>query len=414
MRHEEILQAIYDPANRADPYPLFAELRRVPVSWQEDGPSSEGTFVVSTYREIDALLHDPRISSDLRKGEHTAALSGPPPNAFIQLDAPEHDRLRRLTMRHFGPPDRPNYVGQLVPQIRRVTRALVDDLEGERRFDLVARVSYSLPVALICAILGVPRDDQPKFHVWADAMARTAGRLTPGPRAEFNAANTAMRQYLGGLVELRRRTPSDDLLSRMANEGGPDGRMNEPDLLATMTLLLVAGHETTTNLIANGMLTLLRHPEALARLRREPRLVVGTVEEVLRYDPPVQLLTNRTPLTDVTIGDVTIPKGMLVTLALAAGSRDPARFREPDRFVPDREDNAHFGFGSGTHYCFGAPLARLEAQIALTELVQRLDAPRLVVDPPPYREGPLLRGPRELFIEVDEVRGAAGREWLAA
>jgi cytochrome P450 len=208
------------------------------------------------------------------------------------------------------------------------------------------------------------------------------------------------------LVELRRRTPTDDLLSRLANDRGPDGRMDDPALIGTLSLLLVAGHETTTNLIANSMLALLRHPEVLEWLRREPNRLVGTVEEVLRYDPPVQLLTNRTTLTDIPVGDVTIPKGVLVTLALAAGNRDPARFRDPDRFDPGRADNAHIGFGSGIHYCFGAPLARLEAQIALTELVQRLDRPRLVLDPPPYREGPVLRGPRELLVEVSSVRSA--------
>jgi cytochrome P450 len=401
MRHEEILKAIYDPANRANPYPLFAELRRVPVSWQEDGPSTEGTFVVSTYREIVALLHDPRISSELRKGEKTAALAPSQRSSFVVLDAPEHDRLRQLAMRHFGPPDRPNYLDQLVPEIRRVTQALVDDLQGERRFDLVGRVAYALPVTIICAILGVPRHDQPKFRVWSDTIVRTAGRLMPEARVEANAAIAALREYMAGLVELRRRTPSDDLLSRMANDDGPDGRMRDPDLLATLSTLLIAGHETTTNLIANGMLTLLRHPEALERLRREPDLVVGTVEEVLRYDPPVQLLASRTTLADVPVGDVTIPKGVLVTLAVAAANRDPACFRDPDRFDPDRKDNAHLGFGSGLHYCFGAPLARLEAQIALTELVRRLDGPRLVLDPPPYRESPALRGPRELLVEVD-------------
>jgi cytochrome P450 len=411
MRHEEILKAIYDPANRANPYPLFAELRRVPVSWQEGGPSPEGTFVVSTYRELVALLHDPRLSSELLKGEKTASMVPPDRTSFsfMVLDPPEHHRLRQLAMRHFGPPDRSKYLDQLVPEIRRVTQALVDDLEGERRFDLVVRVAYSLPVRIICEILGVPRHDQPRFQVWAGTIARSAGRLTPEVLAEVLAAFAGLREYMAGLVELRRRTPSDDLLSRMANDDGPDGRMSDPDLLATVSMLLVAGHETTTNLIANGMLTLLRHPDALERLRREPNLVVGTVEEVLRYDPTVQLLPTRTTLSDVSVGDVTIPKGVLLTLALAAANRDPTCFRDPDRFDPDRKDNAHLGFGSGIHFCFGAPLARIEAQIALTELVQRLDGPRLVLDPPPYRESPMLRGPRELLVEVDGVRTAGER-----
>jgi cytochrome P450 len=412
MRHEEILKAIYDPASRANPYPLFAELRRVPVSWQEDGPTAEGTFVVATYREIVALLGDPRLSSDLRKGGETAKLAVAGPRPFIMLDAPDHDRLRRLAMRHFGPPERPRYVDELVPEIERVTRALVDGLATERRFDLVDRVAYALPVTMLCVVLGVPREDQPTFRAWADAVAATSGRLTPDARAAFLAATGAMRDYLAGLVELRRSNPTDDLLSRMANDDGPDGRMEDADLLATMSLLLVAGHETTTNLIANGVLALLRHPEALERFRREPELVIPGVEEILRYDPPVQLLASRTTLDEIAVGGVTIPKGVLVTLALAAGNRDPARFRDPDRFEPDRRDNGHLGFGSGNHYCFGAPLARAEAQIALTELVQRLEDPRLVVDPPPYREAAMLRGPRELLIEVESVRDVERRKEL--
>jgi cytochrome P450 len=158
------------------------------------------------------------------------------------------------------------------------------------------------------------------------------------------------------------------------------------------------------NLIANGVLTLLRHPDVLARLRRDPDLVIGAVEELLRYEPPVQILPFRTTLEEIAVAGTTIPKGVLVTLAFAAANRDPLRFPDPDRFDPARPDNAHLGFGSGIHYCFGAPLARLEAQIALRAIALRLDNPRLVIDPPPYRKSPVLRGPRELMIEIDGVR----------
>jgi cytochrome P450 len=405
MRRETILRRIHDFESRADPYPLFAELRREPVSWQEDGPDEAGTYVVSTYRELVALLHDPRISSDLRKGDKTGgARTATEPYSFIRLDPPDHDRLRRLAMRHFGPPDRPEYVEQLRPEIQRLATSLVDALRDDRRIDVVARVAYALPVAVICAILGVPPEDQPQFHVWADAIVRTAGAHTPEARAERREADEALSAYMAALVERRRAAPADDLLSRMATDTGPDGHMEEPYLVATAMLLLIAGHETTVNLIANGVLTLLRYPTILDRLRREPDLVVGTVEELLRYEPPVQLLPSRTTLEEITLAGATIPKGVLVTLALAAGSRDPARFPDPDRFDPERRDNAHLGFGSGLHYCFGAPLARVEAQIALLELARRLDRPRLVVDPPPYRESPVLRGPRELLIDIDGVR----------
>jgi cytochrome P450 len=179
--------------------------------------------------------------------------------------------------------------------------------------------------------------------------------------------------------------------------------MSQEELIGTARLLLFAGHETTVNLISNGMLTLLRHPDVLERLRHEPDLVIGTVEELLRYEPPVQLLPNRIALDDIDIAGTTVPKGSPLTLALASGDRDPRRFRDPDRFEPEREDNQHLSFGSGIHLCFGAPLARTEAQIALPELARRLENPRLVADPPPYRESSTLRGPRHLLIEFDRI-----------
>jgi cytochrome P450 len=411
MRREGILRSIYDPASRANPYPLFAELRQTPVCWQEDGPNQEGTYVVSSYRAIAALMHDPRISSDLRKG----ALSGGPrtplaPYSFINLDAPDHDRLRSLAMRHFGPPARPDYVERLRPEIERIAAALVDEIAGqlghERRIDVVARLAYPLPVAAICAILGVPHEDQPRFRVWADALVASVAANTPEAQARRQEAATALSEYMAALIERRRKQPGDDLLSRMAADTGSEECMADPYLVATAVLLLVAGHETTVNLIANGVLTLLRHPGVLERLRREPDLIAGTVEELLRYEPPVHLLSNRTTLEEIPVAGTTIPKGVLVTLALAAGNRDPVRFADPDRFDPDRRDNAHLGFGSGIHYCFGAPLARVEGQIALLEFARRFERPRLVVDPPPYRPSPALRGPTELFVEVDGVREA--------
>jgi len=182
--------------------------------------------------------------------------------------------------------------------------------------------------------------------------------------------------------------------------------MSREDLLVTASLLLVAGHETTVNLIANGTLTLLRHPGVLDRLNQQPGLIITLVEELLRYEPPVQMRTNRATVADIGIAGTTIPKGSPLALMLAAGNRDPGRFADPEHFVPDRADNAHLGFFGGIHYCFGAPLARTEAQVALQELARRLVNPRLVTDPPPYRPNPELRGPRHLLVEYDAVAPA--------
>lgn len=408
MSQETILREIYDAANRANPYPLWAQLRQTPVCWQEDGPDERGTYVVSTYREIEALLHDPRISSDLR---NCAQTGGRPrttmdPYRFINLDPPEHDRLRRLAMCHFGPPERSEYLEQLRPEMLRIVTMLLDQVQGQRQIDFVERFAYPLPVTVICRILGVPREDEPQFHVWAEAIVANASGSSKEQRRQLEQAQSDLNQYMAELVERHRELPGDDMLSRMATDTGPEGRMADSYLVATAALLLVAGHETTVNLLGNGMLTLLRHPTMFDRLRDAPDLIPATVEELLRYEPPVQFLVSRTTLDEIALAGTTIPKGVRVTLALAAGNRDPARFPDPDRFDPERRDNEHLGFGSGIHICFGAPLARIETQIALTELVRRLEKPRLVVDPPPYRPSPSLRGPEHLLIKVDGVAKA--------
>ncbi|NUO99792.1 MAG: cytochrome P450 [Nonomuraea sp.] len=399
-------QRILDPAGRADPYPHLGALRQTPVRRLEDG-----TYVVSTYREIVELLHDPRLSSDRR---NLASAPEEPEHApaFIRLDPPEHDRLRRLTMRHFGPPHTPRIVDGLRPMMLATTTHLIDAIAGKRRADVVDEVAYPLPIAVICRLLGVPEEDEGQFHGWADQIVETLG---PGEEdraeraRERQAVSQQLERYLAGLADARRARPGDDLLSGLVTHEGPDGRMTPDEVVATAMLLLIAGHETTINLIANGMLTLLRHPDQLERLRAEPDLVITAVEELLRYEPPVQLVSSRVTLDDVTVGDVTIPAGSPVVLALAAGSRDPAHVSDPDRFDPCRRPNEHLGFGGGVHYCFGAPLARLEAQIVLGELVRRLRNPRLVADPPPYRPSPVLRGPRHLLIDYDGVEPAGQR-----
>ncbi|MER6436230.1 cytochrome P450 [Streptomyces sp. NPDC001185] len=407
---QAILRQIIDYSHRANPYPLYEELRETPVYHDADGP-----YVVSRYYDIQSLLHDPRISSDARNLKATA---GDPlgdteeesalPPAFLRLDPPEHDRLRRMTNRPFGPPHSPRRVHEMHGELRDIVSGLIDGIGDPGRIDLVDQFSYPFPVTVICRLLGVPREDEPRFHTWADILAAS---LDPVPGADAaerakvsNNARTELGMYLAGLIEERRRKPGEDMLSQLATAQGPDGAMTTMEVMSTAALLLIAGHETTVNLITNGMLTLLRHPEILERLRQEPKLAVPVVEELLRFEPPVQLLPQRSTLADIEVRGVTIPKGSSLWLVLAAGNRDPDRFENPDRFDPDRGDIQHLGFGSGIHSCFGAPLARLEAQLALGELARRLENPRLVEDPPPYRQNAVLRGPRHLSIACDGIR----------
>nr|WP_308426558.1 cytochrome P450 [Streptomyces fuscichromogenes] len=319
------------------------------------------------------------------------------------MDPPEHDRLRRMAMRPFGPPHTPGLVNGLEGFLTATVGGLVDGFADQERIDVVDDLALPLSLAVTCHVLGVPREDEPRFHRWVhDIMDSVDYDPATDPKERRDRgvrAREDLRRCLGELVAQRHGRPGHGLLSRLADDDGPDGRMTDADIVATARLLLVAGHETTANLIANGMLTLLRHPQILERLRGEPELVVLLVEELLRYEPPVHVIPWRAAYSDITVADTVIPKGSQIMLMLASGSRDPKRFRDPDRFDPDRRDNAHLGFGSGTHLCFGAPLARRETQIALGELVRRLDHPRLVADPPPYRRSPVLRGPIHLDIE---------------
>ncbi|MFE2856717.1 cytochrome P450 [Streptomyces lavendulae] len=422
---QNLLHRILDDASRPDPYPLYAELRRTPVLHEPGGP-----YVISGYADIQGLLHDPRISSDSRNlvlgpgdpltdaveaaegGGADGDRPGMLPPGFLRLDPPEHDRLRRMTNRPFGPPHSPHKVNGMREDLTAAVDGLLDRIADEGDpgdADLVREFAYPFPVTVICRLLGVPREDETRFHVWAETLAASLDPDpdSPDPTQRQRAsqdARLALGGYLAELIEDRRAHPGEDMLSRLATGDGPDGPMTTIELLTTAALLLIAGHETTVNLIANGMLTLLRHPGALERLRREPGFAVPLVEELLRYEPPVQLLPHRTPLTDIEVHGTLIPKGSSMWLMLAAGNRDATRFTDPERFDPDREDLRHLGLGSGIHSCFGAPLARLEAQIALTRFAARMEEPRLLADPPPYRRNAVLRGPRSLPVACAGIR----------
>jgi cytochrome P450 len=297
-------------------------------------------------------------------------------------------------------------VAGMEDELARLVDHRVYSCRDKTRVDVVSDVASPVPVTVISRLLGVPTEDESHFHEWAEKFVDNTAQAGPGEEERARRRFEALADlggFLAKLVERRRRDPGPDMLSRLVTDSG-EGQPLDEHLVQNAVLLLIAGHETTVNLISNGMLTLLRHPHMIERLRTQPEFAVPLIEELLRYEPPVQFLPTRTTLTDVIVSGTTIPKGQPVTLLLAAGSRDPARFRDPDRFDPDRPDNEHLGFGSGIHYCFGAPLARLEVQLALTAMARRFDNPRLVADPPPYRPSAVLRGPRELLVDVDGVR----------
>jgi len=397
-------------ANRANPYPFYAELRKTPVSRQPDG-----SYVVSTYQEIVSILHDPRVSSDLSKrpkaaevAVETSAYDREP--SMITSDPPAHDRVRRSAMRHFGPPHSPDLVSNQETEIQRIVTGLLDKLKGKTRIDVVDEFAYPLPVSVICAILGVPRADEPRFHGWIQAFMNG---LDLGPEAATeeqqrlrklgDQGKQDLKNYMVALLERYAKQPGPGMLSAMVNDGAEEP-LSRGELLSNAMLLLFAGHETTVNLIAHSVLTLLRHGDALEKLRRRPELIVPGVEEFLRFESSVQFWPTRTALEDIEIAGTTIQKGAQVIPVYGSGNRDPDRFTNPDEIDLEREHNKHLGYSSGIHLCFGGPLARLEAQIAVGEFVRRVRNPRLVVDPPPYRHNQIFRGPRHVMVDIDGVR----------
>jgi fatty acid omega-hydroxylase len=314
-------------------------------------------------------------------------------------------------MRHFGPPHTPDLIPSMGADIQLLCDQLLDRAKGKTRLDVVDGYAYPVPVAVICKILGVPLEDEPTFHAWIyDMMAG----LDLGPEAateegkvrleKGKASSAALGQYLAGLIEGFLRKPGEGLLSKLVNDDGPDGPMTPKEAASNAMLLLIAGHDSTVNTIAHCVLTVLRNPGSLELLRGRPGLIPGAIEEVLRLQSAVQFFPSRSALADIEIGGTVIPKGSAVFLMYGAANRDPSRFPNPEKFDPERKDNEHFGWGSGIHTCFGGPLARLEVNLALETFLRRVKNPRLVVDPPPYRQSQVFRGPRHLLVDFDRIR----------
>jgi cytochrome P450 len=375
--------AEFDQDIADDPYPLYARVRdRAPVRRVLLG-DGRPAWLICGYEEARRALTDPRLSKDLRRVEAVQGGIVPPGllhplTAYHMLssDPPEHTRLRQLAGHAFTP----SRMEALRPRVQAITDGLLDAMEGQERVDLVASFAFPLPITVICELLGVPVADRDRLRAWFhDALASP---LAPANDPPAWAAADRLGEYLHDLVAAKRAEPAEDLFSLLAAGGDGDGvRLDEDELLSTAWILVLAGHETTVNLIANGMTALLRHPDQLARLRGDLSLVPTAVEEFLRYDAPVQHATYRVTTVPVEIGGVEIPALEQVLVVLAAADRDPARFACPDALDVGREDNRHLAFGHGIHFCLGAPLARLEGQIAFTSLLRRFPNMALAVAP---------------------------------
>jgi cytochrome P450 len=316
---------------------------------------------------------------------------------MIHTDPPDHTRLRALVSKAFTH----RTVEAMEGRIQQLVDELLEASRQRGQMDLIEDLAYPLPVMVIAAMLGVPAEDRALFKRWSDEISvMVSGDVASLPETalrQVNRAREELAEYFRAVVERLRRQPGDDLLSALVQAEEEGGRLTEDELYSTLVLLLVAGNETTTNLIGNGMFALLRHPDQLRRVWDNPALVAPAVEEMLRYDGPVQL-TTRLAKADQEVDGTKISQGEWVYLVLGAANRDPAHFPEPDRFDVSRADNKHIAFGAGPHFCLGAPLARLEAQVALRTLRQCCPNLRLSGETPEYRNNFTLRGLKTLRV----------------
>lgn len=396
------LATLADPAVIANPYPLLARCRAASPFTALDG----ALVVFGRYDQCSRVLRDPRASSERERSRLAPAdIARDRARSFLSLDPPDHTRLRRLVASAFTP----RVVATLAPRITQITRELLTAASSCGELELVSQLAYPLPVRIISELLGVPPEDHSRFAEWSAKLAHSVqpsfGTLDPAERAAAEQAALEFGEYFTELIAARRASPADDLLTKLIRAEDAGDRLTVEELIATCVLLLVAGHETTVGLISNAMLALLRNPGQFAALAANPGQAASAVEETLRYDPPVQL-TGRIARGGLTIDDVEPADGAVLLLLLAATGRDPAVFADPDVFDIRRGAREHLAFAAGPHFCLGAPLARLEATIALHALAVRLAGPVLDESALAYKPNFNLRGPERMVIRFDEIRPA--------
>jgi cytochrome P450 len=384
-----------------NPYPLYAMLRASQPVFHVPVPVDvgAGVFLLTRHADVHAALRDTRLSADRRKSDaidrNRALLpsqllgEGTLYRSMLMMDAPDHTRIRSLVNKAFTP----RRVAELRPRIEAIAKELLAGPAAAGKIDIIGDLGAPLPAIVIAELLGVPPEDHPQFRIWAAQIVGTPAAIAAGTDAAktLQSGFESLGGYLANVIADRRRAPRNDLISAMVAAQEDRDALTDTEMLATAILLLLAGHETTTNLIGNGTLALLEHPAELARLRAEPELLKSAIEEMLRFDSPVQG-TMRAASEDVVYGGVTLPKRALVICAIGAANRDPAVFPEPDRFDVARENNHHLSFGFGAHFCLGAPLARLEAEIAFRGLLESFPKLSLTGAPVERRPNPILRG----------------------
>jgi cytochrome P450 len=385
-----------------NPYPTYTRLRRHdPVHWNTLGRS----WVISRYRDADTILRDhSRFSNDTRhrrfSREFQTSATYPRGPSILFLDPPDHARLRALVQQAFTP----RAIEALARRIRQIAEHLLDQIVDPASFEVMEGLARPLPLIVMAELLGVQTEERAQFQTWSRQRARALEpTMTARERQEADQAADALDAYFLGLMKQRRTEPRDDLISALVAAEAAGDKLTEDELVVMLRLLLVAGNETTTNLIGNGLLALLQHPDQLQLLRLDAGLMAGAVEELLRYDAPVQV-DGRTAMTEMEVGGRRIHKGQGVLLLIGSANRDPEVFDQPDQLDITRQGPNHLTFGRGIHYCLGAPLARLETRIVFETLLQRFGEMRLLVAKPSFRDNVVLRGLQELPIRAERRR----------
>lgn len=403
-RARELLATLGTAPYPDDPYPLYAELRQLgPVVVGEGGMAYATTYEACAVVLRSVAFGQGEGAKRLRldpRFDHSATLQTLA-HMITYTDPPDHTRLRRLVSRAFSP----RTIQELRPFVRSLVDSLLDPVAEDGGGDLVAGFANQIPVRVVCQLLGVPAADHDRFQAWSDDVALIVEPVvTEETLARADAATLGYQAYFADLVAERRRRPTDDLFSSLLAVSDEGDRMSEEELVSMAVELLGAGSETTRNLIGNGVLTLLRHPSELEQLRREPDLTRSAVDELLRYEPPIQTAVPRFALDDVEVDGEPVPAGAVVSAIIGSANHDPARFSDPDRFDIDRHESQHLSFAPGIHYCLGAAVARLEGEVAVARTFERFPGLRLAVDDPPMRPGSLLgqkaRGPASLPVTV--------------
>ncbi|MFD8911502.1 cytochrome P450 [Streptomyces sp. NPDC059575] len=386
-----------DPRFLQNPYPTYAAMRSAcPVQPVPTGSGGRPGYLVTGYAEAREALGDPRLSKDTAaffKGKGSPRHLHPAvAHHMLATDPPRHTRLRKLVTKAFTT----GAVTKLRPFIARVTDELLDRWPADEPVDFVAGLAVPLPVIVICELLGVPQKDRPDVQRWSGEL------FAAGKPDVIDAASHSLADYMTALIAAKRLTPGTSLLDQLVSARDGDDRLSEEELVSLAVLLLVAGHETTTNFLGNALLALLQHPAELDRLRKNPDEIPAALDELLRFDSPVSTATFRYATRPVTLGGTDIPVGTPVLVALGAANRDPQRFPSPDRLDLDRDATAQLGFGHGIHRCVGAPLAKAEAEIALRAVLTRYPGIRLAVPPDRlnWRHTRLVRGLASLPVTL--------------